>query len=160
MIIPISPATRLPSSILVVIERRFLTPPMNTTMAISSSSVYRSVSTDRQGVLLPFVIYAALSSGPRQHSYGRPRPFGSIRRLYIHSFSSWWLHFYLHKDRYLQESSNSRESVPCAWPGGASSSFLRLLRAPFDLGWRCHRVAERRCDRPGRSLISHLWCLS
>lgn len=54
-----------------------------TQRAISSSSVYRSVSTDRHGVLLLFVIYAALSSGSRQRSYG---PFESIRRLYIRSF--------------------------------------------------------------------------
>lgn len=84
--------------------------------AINSSSVY---PTDRYGVLLSFMIYAALSSGPRQWV---PRPFEFIYRLYIPSFSS--LHHFAApptststsaRSRYREareKSSNSQEFIP------------------------------------------------
>lgn len=115
--------TRLPSSIPEAIGPRFLSALPWTQRAISSSSVYRSVSTDRHGVLLPFVIYAALSSGPRQRS----RSFESIRRLYIRSFPSSRPPSPRYRNRY-RDSRSPR--TPESWFSARDWEVLPLHPAP------------------------------
>lgn len=121
-----------------------------TQRAINSSSVYRSVSTDRYGVLLSFMIYAALSSGPQQWV---PRPFEFIYRLYIPSFSS--LHHFAPPPTSTSTSARFEKSL---WTLKSLSSpcvtgkffFSNLLRST---------IVTERCDRRSCSLISRLMSL-
>lgn len=82
-----SRGTRLPSSIPVAIRPRFLPSSHRHNGQLvrrACIGVYRPIAT-AAGVLLPFVIYAALSSAPQQRSYNFDR-FKSIHRLYIYIY--------------------------------------------------------------------------
>lgn len=71
--------TRLPSSILVAIRPRFLPSRRHNGQLVRRAciGVYRPIGT-AAGVLLPFVIYAALSSAPQQRSYSSDRSNPSV----------------------------------------------------------------------------------
>lgn len=71
--------TRLPSSILVAIRPRFLPSHRHNGQLVRRAciGVYRPIGT-AAGVLLPFVIYAALSSAPQQRSYSFDRSNPSV----------------------------------------------------------------------------------
>lgn len=151
MIIPMpSPLTRLPSSIPVAIGPRFLSALPWTQRAISSSSVYRSVSTDRHGVLLPFVIYAALSSGPRQRSYGPDRLNPSV--AYISVLFACRGHL-LHLAVGIDIATRGVLELPRAGSARVTGRFFLFVPR---VSLRSIAAPPTRCDRRGRSLISRL----
>lgn len=81
-----SRGTRLPSSIPVAIRPRFLPSSHRHNGQLvrrACIGVYRPIAT-AAGVLLPFVIYAALSSAPQQRSYSFDRSNPSIVYIYIY----------------------------------------------------------------------------
>lgn len=81
-----SRGTRLPSSIPVAIRPRFLPSSHRHNGQLvrrACIGVYRPIAT-AAGVLLPFVIYAALSSSPQQRSYSFDRSNPSIVYIYIY----------------------------------------------------------------------------
>lgn len=80
--------TRLPSSILVAIRPRFLPSHRHNGQLVrwACIGVYRPIGT-AAGVLLPFVIYAALSSAPQQRSYSFDRSNPSVVYISLPLFS-------------------------------------------------------------------------
>lgn len=111
--------------------------------------VYRPIAT---AILLPFVIYAALSSGPRQQSYGPDRLNPSVAYISIlFPRRGHLLHLAVGIDiaarRVLELPragfARDREVIPPLVPRVT----LRSNAAP---------PPPRRCDRRGRSLISRL----
>lgn len=155
--------TRLPSSILVAIRPRFLPSRRHNGQLVRRAciGVYRPIGT-AAGVLLPFVIYAALSSAPQQRSYSSDRSNPSV--VYVSLPLSPWL-----LPPLLESLARYRDSVSLFHCSNcrACSTRDRVLFFSFFKGFLLLRhttlgypgaVAEEECSSP-RNLISRLMSL-
>lgn len=157
--------TRLPSSILVAIRPRFLPYHRHNGQLVRRAciGVYRPIGT-AAGVLLPFVIYAALSSAPQQRSYSFDRSNPSV--VYISLPLPSWLLPPLSESLARYRDSVSLLQCSNCRAGSTRDRFLFLFlsfsygHSPASLdATPCHAdaVAEE-CSSP-RNLISRLMSL-